>query len=77
MGFALLHTAELSEDELTGAIKEEFGPDTVIEVSRDKLFSVIVSREEAQFICTLVPFAAPDHEVEKQFPFHSCDTWKL
>ncbi|MBC5710451.1 hypothetical protein [Hungatella hominis] len=49
----------------------------MIEVSRDKLFSVIVSREEAQFICTLVPFAAPDHEVEKQFPFHSCDTWKL
>ena len=25
MGFALLHTAELSEEELTGAIKEEFG----------------------------------------------------
>ena len=51
MGFALLHTAELSEDELTGAIKEEFGPETELEVSRDKLFSVIVSREEAQFIC--------------------------
>ena len=71
MGFALLHTAELSEDELTGAIKEEFGPETELEVSRDKLFSVIVSREEAQFICTLMPFAVPDHEVEKLFPFHS------
>lgn len=71
MGFALLNTAELAEDGLTGAIKEEFGPDTAIEVSRDKLFSVIVSREEAQFICTLMPFAVPDHEVEKLFPFHS------
>ena len=42
MGFALLHTAELSEEELTGAIKEEFGPETATEVSRDNLFSVIV-----------------------------------
>ena len=71
MGFALLHTAEISEEELTGAIKEEFGPETATEVSRDNLFSVIVSREEAQFICTLMPFAVPDHEVEKLFPFHS------
>lgn len=43
----------------------------MIEVSRDNLFSVIVSREEAQFICTLMPFAVPHHEVEKLFPFHS------
>lgn len=49
---------------LREAIKGTAGGLISLEVSREKLFSVIVHREALSFICTLMPFAVPDQEVE-------------
>ncbi|WP_373266049.1 hypothetical protein [Hungatella hathewayi] len=71
MGFVLLKTPEIEEGKLTEAIKSTFGDLISLEISREKLFSVIVHREDLSFICTLMPFAVPDQEVESQVPYNS------
>lgn len=71
MGFVLFTTSEIEERKLTEAIKGTFGDLINLEISRDKLLSVIVHREDTAFICTLMPFAVPDQEVEGQVPYNS------
>lgn len=71
MGFVLLKIPEIEEGKLTEVIKGTFGDLITLEISQDKLLSVIVHREDTSFICTLMPFAVPDQEVESQVPYNS------
>lgn len=71
MGFVLLKTPDIEEEKLTEAIESTFGDMITLEISREKLLSVIVHKENITFICTLMPFAVPDQEVENQLPFNT------
>lgn len=70
LAFALLQSADLNEEALADHIRGEFG-NAEVELSRDKLLSLIVHTGGAQFICTLMPFPMPDQEVENLFPYNS------
>lgn len=70
LAFALLQSADLDADALAERIRAEFG-NAEVDISRDKLLSLIVHTDGAQFICTLMPFPVPDQEVETLFPYNT------